>query len=161
MVLHFVDDSRFSIFYINFPIKFWYLSVISYQIFTALKNQRGDPWKSKNFLLRGLRKSLEGVRSLLKPSSGFFINKKLKFKIVYTAKYRISEVPYFLAMGSSSFLLYFLAIFSSPVLQVAMLCCFASCVASCKKLCCKLCCKLPVLQVAKLIYRQTQTVSKL
>ena len=50
----------------------------------AMKNQRGDPWKSKFFLLRGVNEmGWRGVRSLLKPSSVFLINKKIKFENLF------------------------------------------------------------------------------
>ena len=44
---------------------------------TDFKNQRGE--KSKFFLLRGVNEmGQRGVTSLLKPSSAFFINAKIK-----------------------------------------------------------------------------------
>ena len=36
-----------------FKYLFGYFAIIYGQIFKALENQKGDPWKSKNFLLRG------------------------------------------------------------------------------------------------------------
>ena len=35
-------------------IEYWYFLVTRPQILNTLKNQRGDPWKSKIFLLRGV-----------------------------------------------------------------------------------------------------------
>ena len=44
---------------------------------------KGGPLEIEIFFVEGgLRKGLEGVRSLLKPSSAFLINKKLKFQNV-------------------------------------------------------------------------------
>ena len=62
-----------------------YLSVICTQILNMVKNQRGDPWKSKIFLLWGVyERGWRGVRSLLKPSFAFLFNKKLKFQNLST-----------------------------------------------------------------------------
>ena len=73
MVLHFVDDSRFSIFYINFPKKI--LVLIGYLVsdFHSVEKPKGGPLEIEKFFVEGgLRKGLEGVRSPPKPSSTFF-----------------------------------------------------------------------------------------
>ena len=49
--------------------------------FEVDEKPKGDPWKSKIFLLRGVNeKGWRGVRSLLKPPYAFLINKKLKIQ---------------------------------------------------------------------------------
>ena len=48
--------------------------------FEGDEKPKGDPWKSKKFLLRGVDESgWKGVSNLLKRSSIFFINEKIKF----------------------------------------------------------------------------------
>ena len=50
--------------------------------FQSVKKPKRGPLEIENFFVEGdLRKVLEGVTSLLKPSSGFLIKKKLKFQI--------------------------------------------------------------------------------
>ena len=58
-----------------------YLSLLVPQIFKnqSGKNQSGYTCKSNFFCWGGLRKGLEGVRSLLKPSSTFSSSRKIKF----------------------------------------------------------------------------------
>ena len=60
-------------------MKNWYLSIIEGQVLKAVKNQRGKggPLEIEFFLLRGVNeRGWRGVRSLLKPSSAFFSDKK-------------------------------------------------------------------------------------
>ena len=54
-----------------------------------MKNQRGDPWKSKFFLLRGVNeRGWRGSEAFYNPPpAAFLINKKLKFKNVPTDSY--------------------------------------------------------------------------
>ena len=60
----------------DFTYIYGYFLIIRPQILNMLKNQRGDPWKSKIFLFRGVYEmGWRGVRSLLKPSSTFLTNK--------------------------------------------------------------------------------------
>ena len=55
--------------------------------FQCNEKPKGDPWKSKFFLLRGVNeRGWRGVRSLLKPSSAFLINKKIKFENLFRDK---------------------------------------------------------------------------
>ena len=53
-----------------------YLSVIYPHILNKIKNPRGDPWKSKFFLLRGVyERGQEPSKTLLR----FFKQQKIKF----------------------------------------------------------------------------------
>ena len=69
---------------LNFGIKCG-TYVLSSRDFQGGEKPKGGPLKIEKFFVEGdWRKGLEGVRSLLKPSSTFLINKNIKFQICGT-----------------------------------------------------------------------------
>ena len=79
MVLHFVDDSRFSIFYINFPKKI--LVLIGYLVsdFHSVEKPQGGPLEIEKFFVEaGLRKGLEGGQEPSKTPLRLFNQQKTK-----------------------------------------------------------------------------------
>ena len=71
------------------------MSIICGHIFKALKNQRGDPWKSKNYLLRGVNEGgWRGSGAFLNPPRVFLLPKNLKNENVATDNRQVPILIY-------------------------------------------------------------------